>query len=284
MAQIIAVWGPTGSPGRTTIAMNVAAELAEQGHTTILVDADSYGGAIGTLLGIVDESSGIAAVCRKAGSDSLTHNDLERVVHHVQLKDYSVDVLTGITRPERWPELGAEKIKKSLQFLTNHYDVIVVDVGFNLETDEEISSDLFAPRRNAATLSTLNTADVIVEVAACDPISLSRFIRAHSQLREEFGDKERHVVLNKADMAALGPDSHHSAQHALSRFAGIKQVSTVRFDSNAVRTSMHTLTPVRVSAPRSGMRKDISALAQALVPQEKVTERSGRFFGLRKPA
>ena len=284
MAQIIAVWGPTGSPGRTTIAMNVAAELAEQGHTTILVDADSYGGAIGTLLGIVDESSGIAAVCRKAGSDSLTHNDLERVVHHVQLKDYSVDVLTGITRPERWPELGAEKIKKSLQFLTNHYDVIVVDVGFNLETDEEISSDLFAPRRNAATLSALNTADVIVEVAACDPISLSRFIRSHSQLREEFGDKERHVVLNKADMAALGPDSHHSAQHALSRFAGIRQALPVRYDSSAMRSSVYSLTPLCVSSPRSSMRKDISALAQLLVPQEKVTERSGRFFGLRKPA
>lgn len=284
MAQIIAVWGPTGSPGRTTIAINLAAELAEQGHSTIVVDADSYGGAIGTSLGIVDESSGIAAVCRKAGSDSLTHTDLERVIHHVRLKEHSMDVLTGITRAERWPELGAEKIKKSLQFLTNHYDVIVVDVGFNLETDEEISSDLFAPRRNAATLSTLNAADVIVEVAASDPISLSRFIRAHSQLREDFADKEHHVVLNKADVSPLGPDSHNSAQHALSRFAGIRQALPVRYDSHAMRSSVQSLAPLCVSSPRTGMRKDISALAQVIVPQETATERSGRFFGLRKPA
>ena len=38
---IIAVWGPAGAPGRTTIALNLASELAGLGQPTVLVDADT---------------------------------------------------------------------------------------------------------------------------------------------------------------------------------------------------------------------------------------------------
>jgi Mrp family chromosome partitioning ATPase len=37
---LLAVWGPKGAPGRTTVAVNLAFEAAP------LVDADTYGGAV----------------------------------------------------------------------------------------------------------------------------------------------------------------------------------------------------------------------------------------------
>ena len=40
---VVAVWGPTGAPGRTTVAITLADELARLGHETLLVDADVYG-------------------------------------------------------------------------------------------------------------------------------------------------------------------------------------------------------------------------------------------------
>jgi hypothetical protein len=44
--KIFAVWGPIGAPGRTLLAVNMAAELAATGQSVILVDADSYGASV----------------------------------------------------------------------------------------------------------------------------------------------------------------------------------------------------------------------------------------------
>ena len=40
-------------------------------------------------------------------------------------------------------------------------DFTVVDCGFCLETDEELSFDTLAPRRNGATLAVLDDADLV---------------------------------------------------------------------------------------------------------------------------
>jgi hypothetical protein len=44
--SVIAVWGPTGAPGRTTLAVTLADELARLAASTLLIDADVYGGVI----------------------------------------------------------------------------------------------------------------------------------------------------------------------------------------------------------------------------------------------
>jgi hypothetical protein len=43
---LIAVWGPTGAPGRTTVAVNLAFEAATLVGEVLLVDADTYGGTV----------------------------------------------------------------------------------------------------------------------------------------------------------------------------------------------------------------------------------------------
>jgi Mrp family chromosome partitioning ATPase len=43
---LAAVWGPKGGPGRTTVAVNLAFEAAATGGEVLLVDADTYGGAV----------------------------------------------------------------------------------------------------------------------------------------------------------------------------------------------------------------------------------------------
>ena len=63
-------------------------------------------------------------------------------------------------------------------------DFTVVDCGFCLETDEELSFDTLAPRRNGATLAVLDDADLILVVGSADPIGMQRLVRGLGELRD----------------------------------------------------------------------------------------------------
>jgi ATPases involved in chromosome partitioning len=52
------VWGPHGSPGRTTIALGIAAQLASRGQRVLVVDADTQGGTVAPALGLIDKTPG----------------------------------------------------------------------------------------------------------------------------------------------------------------------------------------------------------------------------------
>ena len=87
-------------------------------------------------------------------------------------------VLTGLPRADRWPELRAAAVEDVLRLARGVVDHVVVDAGFAVEDDEELSYDTAAPRRNAATLTALEAADQLVVVGAADPVGLQRLVRA----------------------------------------------------------------------------------------------------------
>ncbi len=156
--RLVAVWGPVGSPGRTTVATTLAAELALLRHDTLLVDADTYGASVAQMLGVLDEAPGLAAACRSATAGSLDPVVLARLAPVVAPH---LRVLTGITRADRWPEVGATGLEQVWAAARALGPWTVVDTGFALERDEELSYDTLAPRRNAATLAALEAADVV---------------------------------------------------------------------------------------------------------------------------
>lgn len=284
MSKLIAVWGPTGAPGRTTVALNLAAELAEQGQRVLLIDADSYGGAIAPLLGLVDEAAGFAAACRLAESGALTHEELLRVSHAVPTGTGELNVLSGIVRSDRWPELSAERVKKVLALASEHWDAVVADVGFNLETDEEITSDLFAPRRNAATLTVLSQADCIIEVAGADALGIARFIRAHDLLVENFPESLRVIVVNKVRSGLDARGTAH-ATATLSRFAGLHEVFELPADDKAINASFATGKPLSSAAKNSKLRKQFQKLEALFAPESETTAvKQNRFARKRKTA
>ena len=64
--RVVAVWGPAGAPGRTTVAIGVADEAARLGVSTMLADADPYGGTVAHAVGLLDETAGLALASRDA--------------------------------------------------------------------------------------------------------------------------------------------------------------------------------------------------------------------------
>lgn len=284
--SVIAVWGPAGAPGRTTLAINIAAELAAAGHTVALADVDTYSGSIAPSLGMLDEAPGFAAACRLAGSDSLTQAELERIAQRYNSPQGAFWVLTGIGRPSRWPELSAERVTRTIAALRGWVDYVVLDTGFNLESDEEISSDMFAPRRNAATITALRAADHVVACGLADPVGMARFLRAWVELADVLTTSRVSVVMNRVRASAVGLDPKGQVLGALRRFGGIEAPALIPHDQQGADAAVLTGRTLRDAAPRSPARESIrrfvlSELVPAPAPAPK---RARKSFAWRRAA
>ena len=233
--RLVVVWGPTGAPGRTTVAVNLAAEAARLGVSTLLADADVYGGVVAQVLGLLDEAPGLAAAVRAANTASL---DLAGLARLAPVVGPDLRVLTGIARPERWPELRPPALEVVYELARALVSLVVVDCGFALEQDEELAFDTTAPRRNGATLTTLDVADTVVAVGAADPVGVQRLVRALGELRETAPGVSTLVVLNKVRPGPVGADPKRQLAEALDRYAGVAEVVFVPHDLAALDSAL----------------------------------------------
>lgn len=216
--QVIAVWGPAGAPGRTFVAANMAGELAADGQKVLLIDADTYGASIAAVLGLLDESAGFAQACRLADQGVLDVAAMDRISVPVATKSGMFRVLTGITRADRWTELRAAALGIVIERARELADVIVVDAGFCLESDEELSFDTLAPRRNGATLRCLELADTIYAVGAADPIGVPRLVRGLAELEQVVPGASPRVIFNKVRAGSVGRDPERQLRDAWERY------------------------------------------------------------------
>jgi Flp pilus assembly CpaE family ATPase len=271
LGRLIAVWGPTGAPGRTTVAVNLAAELAELGESVLLVDVDSYGGVVAQSLGLLDESPGLASACRQANAGSLDVPALSRLAVEVRP---GLRVLTGISRSDRWPELRPAALDVVLSLARQLASVVVADCGFCLEQDEELAYDTAAPRRNGATLAVLDAADTVVAVSAADPVGLQRYVRALADLAEAVPDRAPLTVVNRLRKGVVGPgDPRREIAGALERYAGVSTVHVIPEDREALDTAMAAGRSLAEAAPSSAARRAIRDLAGSLIGRRPAASR-----------
>lgn len=257
---MVAVWGPTGAPGRTTIATNLAIEAAMAGSDVILIDADTYGGGVASALGVADEAPGVAALARAALRGELTGALFERHAVHV---GQGVRLVSGISRASRWSELPAAALDEVWDAGRDAGGLVVVDTGFAIEPGDE-----FGGRgRNAATLSALAAADVIVVVGSSEPLGIQRLVQAISDLASlpDAADARRIVVVNRVRASVAGASPERAVADALARYASVAETWTVPYDAKACDAATLAGAALAESAPRSSARRAIAELADHVV-------------------
>ncbi|WP_394253275.1 AAA family ATPase [Arthrobacter pityocampae] len=278
--RIVAVWGPPGAPGRTTVALNMAAELAAAGSSVLLVDADTYGASVGASLGLLDESAGLAQACRIADQGRFDGAALGRIAVSVAVKGGRLRVLTGITRPDRWPELRPAALSRVLEAGRSLAEVTVVDCGFCLEADEELSFDTLAPRRNGAALRCLEIADTVLAIGAADTIGVPRLVKALAELGDAVPTATPRVVFNKVRAAAVGRTPETQLREAWERFGPSLGISAfLPLDAAAADRALLAGTALLETAPGSPLRLAIAALAGVPAGGEARRRRSGKRAG-----
>jgi hypothetical protein len=245
--RLVAVWGGRPArPGGRRSPSTWPPSSRPAGCPTLLADADVYGGVVAQVLGFLDEAPGLAAATRLANNGQL---DLAALAAVAPQAAPNLRVLTGISRADRWPELRPAALEQVWMLCRSLAAVTVVDLGFCLEQDEELSFDTAAPRRNGATLATLDAADTVLAVGAADPVGMQRLVRGLTQLGEVVPGALPRVVLNRVRRGAGRRGARGSARRgagALRRGAATRR--TCR------RTGVRSTRPAAGPRPARGRR------------------------------
>jgi len=269
---VTTVWGPTGAPGRTTVAVTLAAQLAAAGVRTLLVDLDTWGASVAQVLGLVDEAPGVAAAARASEQGTLDVRGLARLAQEVVP---GLRVLTGLPRADRWPELRTAAVEDVLRLARGVADHVVVDTGFAVEDDEELSYDTAAPRRNAATLTALEASDQLVVVGAADPVGLQRLVRAVQDVAVLPSPRPT-IVVTKVRASVAGRHPERAIGDVLRRFAGMDGVRFLPWAPDECDAALLAGRSLVEVAPRSDLTVAVAELAAALDTRVAAPSAGGR--------
>ncbi|PMC98933.1 chromosome partitioning protein, partial [Brevibacterium paucivorans] len=111
------------------------------------------------------DASKIAALCRSA--ESLDDTVISRCIARVR---DGLDVVTGLSRADRWPEVRAGALTAVLEELAKRYPVVIVDVSARIDPDDPLADPFYD--RHAATRAVLDAADDVIVVGAAEPPAL----------------------------------------------------------------------------------------------------------------
>ncbi len=252
-APVVAVWGPAGAPGRSTVALALASAVAARDVPTVLVDADTYGGSLGQALGVLDDVSGLVAACRAANQGRTSE-----IVDHLLEIDPGLRLLSGLPRADMWPQVRPAALDSVLDHLRASSEVVVVDCGFCIEVDAGPGAT-----RNRTTLQVLEQADAIVLVGRPEPVGLARLVRAAHDLAAVVPHVSPFVVVNQA-RPSLGW-AEREVRGTLERLTGLDPVAMLPHDQSGLDLAAVSGRTPREVAPSSPFVTRIEALAAQLM-------------------
>lgn len=268
--EVVVVWGPHGAPGKTTVAVNLAAEAAASGQRVVLIDADTYGAAVASHLGLFDEAAGVGILCRLADEAAPAQRLMERALVRVNIAGSSLLVATGLPRSSRWPEIRPQSLIRALRELRHQVDLVVVDVASPLEMDEDLTFDTTAPQRNAIALEMLEFADRRIAVGRSDAVGIPRMVKAVDELMSKMPELELEVFFNKVRSSSVGPSPEDQIRESWQRFGPkIEVTGFLPFDGSAADAALLSGTALIESAPKSSLRKAILKIAGVELSKRK---------------
>jgi MinD-like ATPase involved in chromosome partitioning or flagellar assembly len=254
--QIVAVWGAQGAPGRTTVALELAGSWSRRNDDVMVIDADTLGPSVAQLLGLLGDTSGLAAAARVAAQHTLRPSDLAGLAVGVPA---GPRVLVGLPAPERWTELRPAAIDEVMRCAREVGRWTVVDVGGVLEGDDLDWADPDRPQRFAAARRVMSAADVVLCIGRTDPVGLSRLLRDVPKVQAQAPTADLQVVLNG------GPSSteHRQARTLVNDVLGITPIE-LPYDPKYIRRAQARGTLVHDVAPTSAYVSAVDQMAAML--------------------
>ena len=250
-AGVIAVWGPPGAPGRTTIAIGLADALARRGIRVCLVDADTYAPSIDLALGL--GSGGLVTACLR--SESASGPLMSTCCSAISS---NLSVLPGVGPSQTWRDLRPSSLVAMWVLMRSEFDAIVVDIGSCIEDDDAGSP--WAMRRNAAAVTALQEADLVLAVADGSPAGAARLAREWPKITTAASTARRLVVQNRA------PRRSSSWLETTASLGIDAPILSIPHDPRGMASCWERAALPSEKAPRSPATRAMRNLASAVVP------------------
>jgi len=212
---LVCVWGTNGSPGRSSVAINLSFSLASKNFPTLLVDLDAIVPSLAPALGLVSEVPGVSSLVHDALKGRLSQESIEKNVIEVNPR---LHVLTGISNPKRWPELRTEGLIQVLKLCSQMYANIICDLSAVLpeSTDSSLNDvDIFKRFDHIPKVLEISSRNIFVLSAT--PLSLIRASEALEALHE-INKSEPLIILNKVNEINLGQKYESTVEAILGRW------------------------------------------------------------------
>lgn len=212
---LVCVWGTNGSPGRSSVAINLSFSLASKNFPTLLVDLDAIVPSLAPALGLVSEVPGVSSLVHDALKGRLSQESIEKNVIEV---NPGLHVLTGISNPKRWPELRTEGLIQVLKLCSQMYANIICDLSAVLpESTDSSLNDVDIFRRFDHIPKVLEISSRNIFVLSATPLSLIRASEALEAL-QEINKSEPLIILNKVNEINLGQKYESTVEAILGRW------------------------------------------------------------------
>jgi MinD-like ATPase involved in chromosome partitioning or flagellar assembly len=245
--RLIAVVSGKGAPGKTTLAIGLAAALAERRRQVVLVDADLWGGNVGAYLDL-DPRRGLFALAY--GKDASPSEWARRLEEELQ-EGPGFMVLGGIERAEQRSSISADVTTAAVAALRSAFDDVVIDAGCAI-----------VGATSAAVDALLRQAERILVVSGADLVAVWNARAALRYLREGLGVEPGSVsiVVNRRE----GRDQYDGEE--VERALGVPVLAALQEDRRAARRAVDDQVPL--TAVGGDAARELRRLASTLAARE----------------
>ena len=261
----IAIAGFGGASGRTTTVKELSLQLKQLNLRTVMIDADTYGPSLDQELGLDLGTNGLLELCRVLEKKSAKGQSFADLV--TQLRS-GLSVVPGLPRVSRWTDLRISALREFWQESKENFDAVVTDVGAILEVDQSLLHETSLPRRHAASLTALESADITIICARADCVGIARLVRGYLEFHELFAKSSVYVLLWGITNEAQARD----IKSAVSRHTGIESVTCIGLDWELSRQALQRTTFMSAINPRSEISLQYQGLAKLIAAESKLSQ------------
>ena len=236
--RVVALVSGKGAPGKTTLAIALAALFAEDGSRVVLLDADLRGGNVAPYLDL-DPRRGLVGL---PAADARLADEIQ------EGPDFSV--VAGVERPALARGLRPEKLLAALRELRERFETVVVDLA---------SASPDPGRTDLLAAGFLGAGDELLLVTGADLVSIWNACIGLPVIREQAAGATLTAVINRRQ----GRDHYDAGE--VGRVLGIPVAGVVREERESAGRAVRQQVPLSATGDRVAL--DLRALAQVITGQ-----------------
>ena len=248
--QVVLFGATPGSPGATSMAINVAFELAVAKHKVCLIDFDFKSPNLLATLGQESITAGLAGAKRLIEQGRFSDEELGRLLMVLNFDGTKLSILPGLGSPANVTQpMSAGLAATLLVAAKTSFDYVVIDLG-DLASNPGFSNEL------------LQQADFSFLVCSADPIGVRRYLWLPTALGNEKIIDSTQLIFNRVRESVLGSNPKRQITDVVARLAQAEVCCFVPNDPSSFDQALLEGLPIQLMKKASPARHAIAMLVR----------------------